>query len=179
MFAAPAMGQQIVQAQAMFYPSVIKDELGYTACGLRVVTGSSTPVAFDGSDFSVGLFLKPKFAGLVKVAALHCSMPCDPLKAKFNPIASYQLSEESDGVPVELLASEPGDPPEFTLSAISPDDAVRMLSALIGGRRVQLGVVPTDTDRRTVYAFRGVIDDADAESFMACVNGLLKRMDGD
>jgi hypothetical protein len=173
---APAAAQQVRQAQAMLTPTIYQDDNGYTGCGLRVVVATPGADGIVGSDFSVNLFSHPELFGTVKVAGMRCAQPCDPTDAKFIPIDSFRLSEEADGVPVKVLSTQPGDPPPFTFAITDLEDTVQMITALLGGKQVQLGFVPQGSATREVYSFAAeTMAERDFMSFRACVTAVLDK----
>lgn len=172
----PAMAQQVWQAEAGMTPIVYQDDSGYTGCGLRVVVAFSQGNQLVGSDFTVNLFLKPQPIGAIKVAGMKCATPCDPMKANELPVDSFRLSNEETGVPVKILEATPADRPEFTIAWITVSDAADTIMALLGGQRMQLGLMPKGSDYRQIFSFVGQISDEDARTFSACMLPVIDKI---
>ena len=173
---ASVQAQQVWQSVAVASPAVYQDETGYYGCGLRVVVGMDNDAEMHGADFSVNVFLKPQPWGGIKVGAISCTKPCNPAGRIEKPVDEFRLAEEVTGIPVEILGTVPAEQPEYKLAVVSVDNAIETLTALLGGKQMQLSVIPKGSSYRRVYSFRSELSEADFRAFNSCIGPVLDKL---
>ena len=177
----PVKAQVVVQAaSAELQPQIGRDANGYTTCGMRAVVLDLKPDLVEAYDFSLNVRLGMT-AGTIKAGKLQT--PAAKFKrGQFEPKVivpgpiNFWIAKELEGkalTPIKTLAAES---PGYILGLTDFVGTWSAVMALLGGERMQFATRYKNQPYDTVVSFSGLLSAEEAKPLMACLDGLINRM---
>lgn len=177
----PVQAQVVVQAaSAQLQPQIGRDTNGYTTCGIRAIVLDLKPDVVEAYDFSLNLRLGMT-AGAIKAGKLQT--PAAKFKrGQFEQKvvlpgpANFWIAKESEGkalIPTKIFAA---DSPGYILGFADFVGTWSAVVALLGGERMQFATRYKNQPYDTVVSFSGALSSEEAKPLMACLEGLVDRM---
>lgn len=179
-----AHGQQVIKADsAESQAQVRRDEKGFSACGVRVVSirgaGETTLVY----DFSV-MFYVERMGGFAKFGTSQVSTSA-MLKGstKMVPILpapnSFWIARADQAKAVRPVKYFQGEDPGYTLAVTEGPDTLRAIDDIATGKTMQFNVRYKDDRFDVVNQFSAPLSPEDALSYRACVVEIGERLKGE
>lgn len=176
-----AHAQTVTNAdQVDFQPTILRDELGFKACGIRVVAIVSLPKnSFEAYDFSMTIW-KNKVTGILK-GGKHVVLAGGLSKNTIvqpGPTGIW-VAKSSSGTVVRGRLMQAGDAPGFTLGAADAEDVATMLFATSNGESIQFSMKYPGDRYEKIIAIQKPLSAPDRKTFSDCFSGLTAAMKED
>lgn len=178
--------QPVLQASAVVTQPQVGIKGGvYESCGVRVVSFSQGNVfPMRAIDYSINLYFfggERGFMGLAKYTAVTFPSLQALQRKQSQPIyvadAWLKPQERGDLPPVPTAKPLRGEDPNALLVGLQPVPLMQFLGELIGGPKKALVGVRARSDKILwVTAHTIQLKPEDAETFSACIDGLLERV---
>jgi hypothetical protein len=176
-----AQAQVVVQAAtAQLQPQIGRDANGYTTCGIRAVVLDIKPDVVEAHDFSLNLRIGMT-AGTIKAGKLQARAE-KFRKGQFEQKVvlpgptNFWIAKESEGsalIPTKVIAA---DSPGYILGLTDFVGSVSAVAAMLEGERMQFATRYKNQPYDTVVSFSGSLSAEEAKPLMACLQGLINRM---
>ncbi|QOL48140.1 hypothetical protein [Massilia litorea] len=177
----PVQAQVVMQAaSAQLQPQIGRDANGYTTCGMRAVVLDMKPDVVEAYDFSLNLRLGMT-AGAIKAGKLQ-TPGAKFKKGQFEQKVvlpgptNFWIAKESEGkalIPTKIFAA---DSPGYILGLADFIGTLSAVTALLEGERMQFATRYKNQPYDTVVSFSGALSAEEAKPLMACLEGLINRM---
>ena len=177
----PVEAQVVVQAAtAKLQPQIGRDADGYTTCGIRAIVLDLKPDVMDAYDFSlnlrVGMTAGTLKAGKLQTPAATFRKQRFEQKVVLPGPTNFWIAKESEGkalIPIKILAA---DSPGYILGLVDFIGTWSAVVAMLGSERMQFATRYKNQPYDTVVSFSGALSAEEAKPLMACLGGLIDRM---
>jgi hypothetical protein len=177
-----AHAQMVVQAYSVtLQPQISRDEIGFSACGVRANVLDTKIDFAEIHDFSLAIRYD-LFAGLLKsgkfrVTTADMQKGNLPKKAVIPAPVKFWLAMENEGKAIIPQKIMPADTAGFILETADLAETYSAILAIIHGERVQFATRYKNDSLDTVIAFGEKMPEQELKPLMACLVSVSKRLE--
>lgn len=180
----PAYAQMVVQADsATLQPQISRDDIGFSACGVRAIVLDTKPGLAEVHDFSLtiraGLFAGLLKSGKLRITTAEMQKGNLPKKAVTPAPVKFWVARESEGKAITPQKIIPADSIGYILESADLAETYGAILAIIHGERMQFVTRYKNESLDTVIAFAAKMPEQELKPLMACLDSVSKRLEED
>ena len=173
-------GMLIETSIAGLQPQIGRDESGFSTCGIRAMVIAEHSGYVHTYDFSINI-QHNAFAGLMKSGKSRTtkkeSLATKSIgKTYLHAPTGFWISREKESKPLVMQKLIAADTKGFVLGHGDFEQSIDLIYNLIGGEKIHFVMQYPTEKTDAVIAFDAILTEAQSESLVSCIQGLLERM---